>query len=197
MSRRSTRGFFVCITVAAVAASIVTAPLTAQADDAPNSAYTVYVPGVTTAQQSNLNSMLLVSPGCGTGAKEDDIIHNWERRPGSSTTAHLRCGTQAEFGLRHINHGHGQDWENVRSKYAQPGTWDSFMEDITVENLISASTRIDDVNNKDVYRGYLCVRENSDGEVIRAYDTIIPVGRGSNNIITSYFENGRASDPHC
>lgn len=196
MIRRARRLALLGTLAAAVAVAGIALPANAADVDANAGGYTVYVPGVD-ANTSTVGSSFLVSPNCGTGAKADTPLKNWDRKPGTSSVAHLRCGTQATFGLRHINKGHGQDWENVRAKYAQPGTWDSFMETITAENLISPSTKITPADNKDTYHGYLCVRQNDDGEVVRAYDTIIPVGQGNDNIITSYFLNGRASDPHC
>lgn len=159
--------------------------------------YTMYVPG----QRSNVAGLdsqtNLNSPDCGTDQPRAKIVNQWTRT-GASGIAYLRCGQQATFGLRHINNGHGQDWENIRIRYAQPGDWASFMKNTTSANLnIAASNVKYNVNNKDVYTGLLCIRDNSTRKVVRAYDVIIPVASDSSNIITSYPSGGRATDARC
>lgn len=159
--------------------------------------YTAYVPGQSTNVAGTDSTTSLVSPGCGTGEKEAKLINQWSRTGGSGT-AYLRCGTQATSGLRHINNGHGQDWENIRVKYAQPGDWSSFMKNTTAANLTIPSRYVTyNVNNKDTYTGLLCIRENQSNKVVRAYDVIIPVGSDNSNIITSYPSNSRAGDSRC
>lgn len=142
---------------------------------------------------------MLVSPGCGMGEKEAKLIKNWTRKTatGGSKSAYLRCGTQATYGLRHINNGHGQDWENIRTKYALGGDWSSFMMNTTATNLVGLYSSVSTANNKDTYTGPLCIRNLSTGKIDRVYDIITPVGASNNNIITSYPTNSRSSDPRC
>ena len=139
----------------------------------------------------------LKSPDCGTDQPLAKIVNTLSRTLGSGT-AYLRCGQQPTFGLRHINYGHGQDWENIRVRYAQPGDWASFMKNTTSASLnIPASNVRYNVANKDVFTGLLCIRDNTTRNVVRAYDVIIPVASDSSNIITSYPTGARASDARC
>lgn len=159
--------------------------------------YTAYVPNIDNNVAGGDFETQLVSPGCGTNVALATLVNQWSRRGGSGT-AYLRCGQQATFGLRHINYEHGQDWENIRVKYAQSGDWSSFMKNTTAANLLIPSRYVTyNVNNKDTYKGLLCIRSNSNNTVVRAYDVIIPVGADNSNIITSYPTNSRASDARC
>lgn len=195
-SRRSVTGLIVIVAVAVGVLSLSTPALAAT--PAPSSTgYSAYVPGSNFSASTGDVTTNLVSPGCGTGVAEATLINVWSRTPGSSGTANLRCGTQATSGLRHINNEHGTDWDTIRSRYAQPGDWSSFMKNVTAANLTGGFTTITYGSNKDTYHGYLCIRQNNNGAVVRAYDVIIPVGSDNNNIITSYPSNGRSSDPHC
>ena len=196
----SFRGRRIAVLAAMAAACLLFAayiPPAAAADGTDR--YTMYVPG----QRSNVAGLdsqtNLNSPDCGTDQPLAKIV-NTLSRTGGSGTAYLRCGQQATFGLRHINYGHGQDWENIRVRYAQPGDWASFMKNTTSANLnIPASNVRYNVNNtnKDVYTGLLCIRDNTTRNVVRAYDVIIPVASDSRNIITSYPTGARASDARC
>lgn len=201
MFRFSTRrtGALVGAFALAVMLAGVTTPAIADEVASDSGSYEVYMPGSAPIDTGTGITPRLVSPGCGTGEKEAKLIRNWTRKTatGGSKPAYLRCGTQATYGLRHINNGRGQDWENIRTKYALGGDWSSFMMNTTATNLVGPSSSVRTANNKDTYTGPLCIRNLSTGKIDRVYDIITPVASDKNNIVTSYPTNGRSSDPRC
>ncbi|MFC4244522.1 hypothetical protein ACFOYW_14185 [Gryllotalpicola reticulitermitis] len=105
--------------------------------------------------------------------------------------ANMRCGTQATYGLRHINNQHGQAWQNIVTKYQLGGTW----ADLAIwaaEESTTAPSGTAPIASNNTYQYQAPVQiKNSDGKVVRTYTVWTPVSADNDNVITCYPTDGR------
>lgn len=186
MYKSKTKSRIALVALTASLLASISAPVFAAPPPPSPGNYTVYIGGEEYVPTEF--SAQLVSPGCGTGELAAKVIQNYERTSPSGI-GRLQCGTQTTSGLRHINCEHGQDWENIRVRYAIADDWSDLMSFALGQTLRSRNP------TSQVGSKVTCVApiqiKNSNNEVVRTYDVIVPIGILGELVITCYPTNGR------
>ncbi|MBF0817133.1 hypothetical protein E4U02_11970 [Microbacterium paludicola] len=146
--------------------------------------YTAVISGVEYAERADA-SVMLAAPGCSSTDKATKTVNMWQRR-NPNGVAKLECGTKTGYGWRHIADGHGQDWQNILTKYKIAGTWSDFAK-WNIGNTVGApaSAPYNSTNNSYTYQAPLQIK-NSKGQVVRTYTVKVPVGKTTERIITAF-----------
>lgn len=146
--------------------------------------YTAVIAGVEYIEPSGVSARL-AAPGCSSSDKSTKRINTYQRR-NPNGVAKLECGTTSGYGWRHIANGHGQDWQNILTKYKIAGTWSDFAK-WNIGNTVGApaSAPYNSANNSYTYQSPLQIK-NSKGQVVRTYTVKVPVGKTTERIITAF-----------
>ncbi|WP_058235030.1 hypothetical protein [Devriesea agamarum] len=150
----------------------------------PAEEYTAVIAGVEYIEPSGVSARL-AAPGCFSSDEATKRINIYQRR-NPNGVAKLECGTASGYGWRHIANAHGQDWQNILTKYKISGTWSDFAK-WNIGNTVGApaSAPYNSANNSYTYQSPLQIK-NSKGQVVRTYTVKVPVGKTTERIITAF-----------
>ncbi|MDQ1123455.1 hypothetical protein QE412_002028 [Microbacterium trichothecenolyticum] len=151
------------------------------ADAVPTEEYTVSIGDAVYDDRDT--GMMLSAPGCNAGDPESKRVTNWQRR-NPNGVAKLVCGN-SQFGWRHIAGRHGQDYQNIVTKYRLGRSWDDFAKwamSTTVGAPQAAPVRN---NNTWGYTAPIQIK-NKQGQVVRTYSMLVSVSRSDEKIITAF-----------
>lgn len=146
--------------------------------------YTVSIGGVVYDDSEPQMSAMLAAPGCNAGDAETKRVTNWKRR-NPNGVARLICGTSG-YGWRHIAARHGQDYQNIVTKYQLGRSWNDFaMWAMSTTVGAPASAPVNPYNNTWGYTAPIQIKNNK-GQVVRTYSMLVSVSRSDEKIITAF-----------
>lgn len=146
--------------------------------------YTVSIGGAVYDPSSAGVTAKLAAPGCNSGDPDSKRVTNWQRR-NPDGVAKLVCGNYS-YGWRHIADRHGQDYQNIVTKYQLGRSWDDFAK-WAMSTTVGApqSAPINSSNNTWSYTAPIEIKNNQ-GQVVRTYSMRVAVSRSDEKIITAF-----------
>lgn len=124
---------------------------------------------------------------CGLFDNKTKLVKNYGRQKiagYSGTTAHLKCGTAENWGLRHIKRDHLYDWQ-AKADYIGEG-FTQFADWSFTQTLSHPSRKYHRPSNDTLQYETPIQIKNSKGQVINTFTSHVSVARKSQNIITAY-----------
>lgn len=174
----------ICIVVALLASSPASTAQARQRSEASEGSE-VYAPGTGASYESSDRFQPLdISLEC-SGQSSQHLVWTYERNGGGpGDAAYLRCGSDTNWGLRHIEDRHEADWGNRAAVVG--AAWDD-MADFCIGQTLLAPSSVTYRANNDTWRfsAPIQIRDVS-GQVIARFTTAVVVADNSENIITSF-----------
>lgn len=124
---------------------------------------------------------------CGVFDKKTKLVKDFSRQKISGykgKTAHLRCGTGRNWGLRHIKNGHLDDWKRKASYIGQGFT--QFADWSFTQTLSHPSRKYHRPSNDTLQYQTPVQIKNSKGQILDTFTSHVSVARKSQNIITAF-----------
>lgn len=151
--------------------------------------------GVTVADNpSGRASTQALWAACGVRDKSTKMVRDFSRSMISGVSgksAHLRCGTAANWGYRHIKANHLAHWQ-AKVAYVG-GSWQPFTDWAIRNTLAKPCTKYRRLSNDTLqYVAPIEIR-NSQGALVHRFGTRVSVARGTQNIITSFPQTATCS----
>lgn len=165
-----------------------------EATTVPTEKSTAWINGVqfTPDSGSSLNgsaSPMATWAACGAFDSEEKLVRQYWRSGWAgvvtSGQGYLRCGSSGNnWGYRHIQDAHQQDWENIAVGLGSD--WRSFA-DWCIENILANPDYVvyRDANATFTFRSTVYIYNNQ-GQLIATYRPVVSIGLGNERVITAF-----------